>query len=74
MIVKRCTTCGEAKTIEYFSPDKRSKGGFKSKCKPCRAEYNAQWYRDNPEKYQRHVEYVREYNRRKRAERKAACA
>jgi hypothetical protein len=37
---KRCTKCGETKSIQDFYADKNSRDGYKSWCKNCGKEYN----------------------------------
>lgn len=45
MIVKKCVTCNEEKSIENFPPN----GGGKrsSKCRPCKQEYDRQYWNKN---------------------------
>jgi hypothetical protein len=42
---KKCTKCGEVKSLDEFSNDKKGKHGKKSKCKDCVGLY----YQDNKE-------------------------
>lgn len=60
---KRCSKCGETKSMELFSKDKRTKDGKFAWCKKCAKEYSAK-YRAARTKQQalEHSAYVREYN------------
>ena len=42
---KKCTKCGEVKSLDEFSKDKRKKDGKQSRCKSCRKEYNKEYNR-----------------------------
>jgi len=51
---KKCTKCGEVKSLDEFSNDKRLKSGKQSKCKNCDNEY----YQNNIKKIKlKHKEY-----------------
>ncbi len=51
MVEKECTVCGVSKpfTREFFSPDKRRKGGFNTQCKVCRLVVSTRWKKSHPE-------------------------
>lgn len=49
---KRCIGCDEEKPLEDFGRDKRKRDGCTSRCKPCSAEYNRQWYAAHREEQQ----------------------
>jgi hypothetical protein len=73
---KRCSKCGETKSLDKFSPSRKSKSGVASRCKPCHAAEvaeSAARHRDKLRKRraesrrahrQRNAEAVREINRR----------
>lgn len=47
---KKCTSCGEGRDLEGFSPRDAKKDGLCSICKGCLNERAKQYYRDNLEK------------------------
>lgn len=52
--MKVCNKCKEEKPFSFFSVDKRSKGGYQTRCKPCQAKVKKQmkdYYRS------KHLEY-----------------
>lgn len=67
--MKTCTKCGELKTFNSFSPDRRRKSGLQSACKSCSNAANIKRYRENPEVRLRKkiydVEYVNKNRERK---------
>lgn len=48
---KRCSKCGEVKTAEGFSSDRRQKDGRARWCRACKANSARDWYRANPERH-----------------------
>ena len=63
MKVKKCTTCKEMKTYEFFYKDKKTPTGFGYECKPCKRSSRQKWIKNSPEKYQKQKEKSREINR-----------
>jgi 5-methylcytosine-specific restriction endonuclease McrA len=73
---KKCSKCGQIKSLEDFSRDRSAKDGLQSACKGCRRLVVEEWRRKNPDKvrayskmYQRENadqrrEYRREWRRR----------
>jgi hypothetical protein len=55
--LKKCTKCGEIKTVENFNKQRQCKGGINPRCKKCNSEYQREYRKKNPEK-------IREYERR----------
>jgi hypothetical protein len=58
IVAKACTKCGEVKTLEDYTKDKKGLAGKAPNCKVCQKEYNEankdrsrQHYADNREKY-----------------------
>jgi hypothetical protein len=41
--LKRCSTCKEFKTLDYFNKDKSRKDGFSWRCKSCHSEMNKKY-------------------------------
>lgn len=48
MKLKRCSKCGDEKTLESFSKHKSCKGGRHTQCKSCVNERNKERYSQNP--------------------------
>lgn len=48
--MKICSKCLEEKVFDLFSPNKRTKDGYHSICKPCAAKIAREWQQDNKEK------------------------
>jgi len=63
MTHKVCSKCKSSKPLLMFSPDKRTRLGVQSKCKPCQAQVAALYRANNPEKYRAAVtkNYVNNY-------------
>ncbi len=73
---KKCSKCGQTKSLDDFSRDRSAKDGLQSACKGCRRLVVGEWRRKNPDKvrayskmYQRENadqrrEYRREWRRR----------
>lgn len=70
--VFRCIACGETKSIIDFPKHRSSKRGHRPNCRLCYNAYYRDYYKNKPDKYQVHKEYVKlndeEYKKlRKRA-------
>ena len=53
---KQCSKCGEVKTLEVFSRDRRTRDGRMSWCKACHAEYlRTPGYRELKRRYDQSV-------------------
>lgn len=50
MLTKRCTDCGEEKTLDQFSNFKEGRFRKKAHCKDCGARQTREWSAKNPEK------------------------
>lgn len=48
--MKKCTKCGEVKSLDDFSMCKRAKDGKRSHCKQCRLNTQKKYREENPEK------------------------
>ena len=48
--MKKCSRCGETKTVDQFSKRARSKDGLNHWCKDCNKAECSRWYADNGEK------------------------
>ena len=46
---KTCTKCRQELPLDRFSPDRKSAGGRRSRCRACRSESARQERKDNPE-------------------------
>lgn len=44
--MKRCTKCGEVKSLDKFSKCSRARDGYQFWCKDCYAEYGTKWKRE----------------------------
>jgi hypothetical protein len=58
--VKKCSSCGETKSVELFYRHKGIKDGYQNKCKSCHDSYTKTYYEKNKEKI---VKYRVDYNR-----------
>jgi 5-methylcytosine-specific restriction endonuclease McrA len=47
---KRCSKCGELKSVTGFSKNKRYSDGYQSYCKDCMSLYSKKWDENNSEK------------------------
>ena len=76
---KRCSKCEEVKSVSEFSKDRRSKDGYKSRCKECAKRYREEnkekiaergrrYYDKNKEKIAERRKPYREENKEKIAE------
>ncbi len=70
MQTKKCSKCGELKSINDFYKDEARKDGHFSGCKKCEAEYRKERYKNNPESYKENNRKYREKNPEKEKERK----
>jgi 5-methylcytosine-specific restriction endonuclease McrA len=61
--MKTCTKCLQEfpSTTEYFTVDKRKKGGLGSECRPCKNKRMSIWVKNNPQKQN---ERVKKWNRK----------
>lgn len=59
METKRCTKCGEIKSVELFSKRKERKSGLRSSCNECQALSTGNWRSKNRDR-------AREYDRKRR--------
>lgn len=50
LMTKRCGKCGETKTADEFSPDRRRKDGLQSHCKECKKAKEAARRAADPDK------------------------
>jgi len=48
--VKKCSRCGESKSLELFGSNKRNKDGLDTYCKPCKRIKTNEWRAKNTEK------------------------
>ena len=42
-MLKRCTKCGEEKTLDSFPKEPRSSDGVAARCKVCTSDYQREW-------------------------------
>src|SRR5579872_5626622 len=49
-VMKKCFHCGIEKETSEFGHNKRFKTGIDSRCKQCRKNDNANWYKNNTQK------------------------
>lgn len=65
--VKRCSACGEQKSLSDFYKDSRASDGRYARCKPCHLLMTRAWEQANPEKVrgrrERRREKARQQNR-----------
>lgn len=48
-LTKKCSKCGEVKSLDEFFNDKRAKKGKRSWCKKCEIKQNKEWEKNNKE-------------------------
>lgn len=48
--MKSCHTCKISKPLSEFGLNKRSKDGLQHNCKPCKATYEAEYYKKTPKR------------------------
>lgn len=58
---KKCSKCGNIKSVSDFIKDKRLKSGVGSFCKECNSKRKSEWYKKNKE-------YVKKYHKKYRKE------
>jgi len=58
---KKCTKCGEVKSLDEFTNDKKGNHGKAYQCKSCFKDYFKKYKQDNKEKIK---EYNKEYNKK----------
>jgi 5-methylcytosine-specific restriction endonuclease McrA len=70
--VKTCSKCHQKKTLASFSKHKKGKGGLRSQCKTCEAEYAKAWAQTERGKASKRAANIRynatEHGKRKRQE------
>jgi hypothetical protein len=54
--MKTCRTCGESKSIDFFSKRSVSTDGYNTRCKTCENSINKKWRDQHPEKMKEHFE------------------
>jgi len=66
-IMKQCAKCKSSKeaTSVNFPPDKKTKDGFYSYCRPCNREIQKKWRQENKKKLS---DYQNNYQKKRRAE------
>lgn len=57
---KRCSACGEVKSLDAFNRDRSKPLGHRSHCRACQREHQRAWREANRDRYR---EYQREYHR-----------
>lgn len=80
--MKKCTKCGEVKSLDKFGNRKSMKDGKRNDCKTCQAERNKQYYQANKEKvvervtqyYQKNKEKIVTYKKKHRQANKEKIA
>lgn len=67
-MTKKCTKCGESKSIDEFCAMAKAPDGRHYWCRVCRSSYNRKWARDRPAYYQQNSRKMRaRYPQRQRA-------
>ena len=61
METKKCTKCGEVKSLDEFENNKSMRDGKINSCKSCRSKYHIKWYKKNREE---RLKYAKEYQRK----------
>ena len=54
MKTKRCSKCGEVKSISGFYKRWDSKDGYRNQCKKCRDKSDKNWQKNNQEKIKKY--------------------
>ena len=65
--MKRCSMCGETKSLDDFHRNTTRADGRQTVCKPCNIERNKRWYREHPEARLRMDHHARSRRRRAHA-------
>ena len=67
MIGRKCTKCGEDKSISEFGIANRKKNQYRPDCKKCHAKATREYEINNPERrkeyYENNAEKIKEYSR-----------
>lgn len=63
-VKKKCSRCGDVKSLEYFSLDPRNSTLTVSQCKSCRSKNSIDYYNRNKESVQRKTSALRKINYR----------
>ena len=71
-MTKRCTKCGEVKSLEEFHKNRAAKDGLQNHCKSCIAEYGRKRYAERGDEIRASVRTYRAENREKVLEAKRA--
>jgi hypothetical protein len=71
---KECTKCREILFRSAFSRNKGNLDGLQDYCRTCMAEYQQQYYQDNPHKCQQRKHRQREWQRNLSPEKKRAAS
>ena len=71
-VTKRCTKCGEVKSLEEFHKNRAAKDGLQNHCKSCIAEYGRKRYAERGDEVRTRVRAYRAENREKVLEAKRA--
>lgn len=66
MLEKRCSKCGDVKSVDEFNKNKSKLDGLAGWCKTCSAEYSRQYHIDHQEERN---EYNRQYHKKHKEER-----
>ena len=61
-VTKRCTKCGEVKSLEEFTRQKKASGGRRARCRACMREDGRQYREQNRESERARVRRWREEN------------
>jgi hypothetical protein len=48
---KRCSKCGEHKTLDHFGARAKNSDKLKGWCRECERTKNREWFKNNPEQY-----------------------
>jgi hypothetical protein len=62
---KKCTTCGEVKSLDEFYNHKIGKNGKRHECKICTINLNKEYYKKNKEKFSQHAKEYYKKNKEK---------
>src|SRR5690606_13608845 len=65
---KRCTKCGEVKSLDEFNRDRRGALGRRPNCRACQREYDRAWLEANRDRRREYNRTWREANRDRQRE------
>ena len=65
---KRCTKCGEVKSLDAFNRDRKRSLGRRSRCRACQRIYDRTWREANRDRKREYNRAWREANRDRRRE------